>query len=120
MTSTAVPAVVLFGLLGFKAYASDAEKPAVGISDRAADEKTIRAAANEFVKAFNAGDAKAIAAQWSDDAKYTDEMGTSFKAELQSKRNLQGSSKNSPVRLQRCLSMRFISSAPISLPKEGL
>ena len=44
----------------------------------AADEKGIRATADEFVKAFNAGDAKTIGAQWSTDAKYTDESGRQF------------------------------------------
>ena len=39
------------------------------------DEKAIRATADEFVKAFNAGDAKAIGAEWAADAEYTDELG---------------------------------------------
>jgi uncharacterized protein (TIGR02246 family) len=43
-----------------------------------ADEKAIRATADEFVKAFNAADAKAIGAQWATDAQYTDESGQSF------------------------------------------
>ncbi len=43
-----------------------------------ADEKAIRATADEFVKAFNAGDAKTIGAEWSTDAKYTDESGEQF------------------------------------------
>lgn len=44
----------------------------------AADEKAIRATADEFVKAFNSGDAKTIGAEWSTDAKYTDESGHQF------------------------------------------
>ena len=44
----------------------------------AADEKAIRATADAFVKAFNAGDAKAIGALWAPDAEYTDESGQSF------------------------------------------
>jgi uncharacterized protein (TIGR02246 family) len=43
-----------------------------------ADEKAIRATADDFVKAFNAADAKAIGAQWATDAQYTDESGESF------------------------------------------
>src|SRR5262245_22674968 len=44
-------------------------------SARDADEKAFRATADQFVKAFNAGDAKTIGAQWSIDASYTDESG---------------------------------------------
>ena len=40
-----------------------------------ADEKAIRATADDFVKAFNAADAKAIGALWATDAEYTDESG---------------------------------------------
>jgi uncharacterized protein (TIGR02246 family) len=43
-----------------------------------ADEKTIRETAEEFAKAFNKGDAKAIGAMWAPDAEYTDENGVSF------------------------------------------
>ena len=42
------------------------------------DEKAIRATADEFVKAFNAADAKAVGALWAPDAEYTDESGQSF------------------------------------------
>ena len=42
------------------------------------DEKAIRATADEFVKAFNAADVKAIGALWAPDAEYTDESGQSF------------------------------------------
>lgn len=44
----------------------------------AADEQAIRATADEFVKAFNAGDAKTIGQEWADDATYTDESGAEF------------------------------------------
>jgi len=50
-----------------------ASKPASG-----ADEKAIRATADDFVKAFNAGDAKAIGALCAPDAEYIDESGESF------------------------------------------
>ena len=43
-----------------------------------ADEKAIRATADEFVKAFDAGDAKAVGALWATDAEYTDESGQSY------------------------------------------
>jgi len=42
------------------------------------DEKAIRATADEFVKAFDAADTKAIGALWAPDAEYTDESGQSF------------------------------------------
>ncbi len=44
-------------------------------SSTADSEKAIRATADEFVKAFNAGDAKAISSEWAADAEYTDELG---------------------------------------------
>jgi uncharacterized protein (TIGR02246 family) len=47
-------------------------------TSQADDEKAIRATADEFVKAFNAGDAKTIGAEWSTDAEYTDENGQEF------------------------------------------
>ena len=43
-----------------------------------ADEKAIRATADDFVKAFDAGDAKAVGALWATDAEYTDESGRSY------------------------------------------
>ncbi len=43
-----------------------------------ADEKAIRTTADDFVKAFNAADVKAIGALWAPDAEYTDEAGQSF------------------------------------------
>ncbi len=43
-----------------------------------ADEQAIRATAEDFVKAFNAADVKAIGALWAPDAEYTDESDQSF------------------------------------------
>jgi uncharacterized protein (TIGR02246 family) len=43
-----------------------------------ADEKAIRATADDFVKAFNAADAKAVGVLWASDAEYTDESGQSY------------------------------------------
>ncbi len=43
-----------------------------------ADEKAIRATADDFVKAFNAADFKAVGALWATDAEYTDESGQSY------------------------------------------
>ena len=45
--------------------------------DRAADEKAIRATAEDFIKAFNDADAKAVGSVWAEDAEYTDEAGQS-------------------------------------------
>ena len=42
------------------------------------DAKAIRATADQFVKAFNSGDAKTIGAEWSTDSEYTDENGVDF------------------------------------------
>ena len=47
-------------------------------SQHTADEQAIRATADEFVKAFNAADAKAVGALWAPDAEYIDESGQSF------------------------------------------
>ncbi len=58
-----------------KKEAADAKKDA---ASTAAEEKGIRATADEFVKAFNAGDAKTIGAQWADEAEYVDDSGNEF------------------------------------------
>jgi uncharacterized protein (TIGR02246 family) len=42
------------------------------------DEQTLRATAEEFVKAFDSGDAQALGALWTTDADYTDENGKAF------------------------------------------
>jgi uncharacterized protein (TIGR02246 family) len=68
-----------YGLLD-RAQAADpavesAPSPTMG---SAADEKAIRATAEDFIKAFNAADAKAIGALWATDAEYTDESGQAF------------------------------------------
>jgi uncharacterized protein (TIGR02246 family) len=52
-----------------------ASATAVAKPGNEADEKAIRATADEFVKAFNAADAKAVGALWALDAEYTDESG---------------------------------------------
>jgi uncharacterized protein (TIGR02246 family) len=46
--------------------------------EAAADLDAIRAESQEFVAAFNMGDAKAIAALWTEDGDYVDESGRSF------------------------------------------
>src|SRR5438046_2186495 len=54
------------------------EKPkdaAASATDHAADEKTIRANVALFVKAYNAGDAKAVAALFSPDGEIEDKEG---------------------------------------------
>ena len=55
-----------------------AAKAAASGPDRAADEKAIRAAADDFVKACDAADAKAVGALWAPDAEYTDESGQTY------------------------------------------
>lgn len=51
---------------------------ATGAPDLAADEKAIRATAEDYMRAFNAGDPQAVAALWAWDARYTDESGQVF------------------------------------------
>ena len=61
--------------------AADATSAAPATSPKpanAADEKAIRATAEDFLTAFNAGDAKAVGALWASDAEYTDESGKSY------------------------------------------
>lgn len=41
-------------------------------------EQAIRAAAQAYAKAYNAGDARALAALWTEDGDYTDELGANF------------------------------------------
>jgi uncharacterized protein (TIGR02246 family) len=48
-------------------------------SPQSADEKAIRASADEFVAAFNKGDAKGIAVLWTPDCEYVDETGHVFR-----------------------------------------
>jgi uncharacterized protein (TIGR02246 family) len=61
-----------------KAAAQPKTTAAVPKTGNEADEKVIRATAEEFIKAFNAGDAKAAGALWAPDAEYTDESGQSL------------------------------------------
>ena len=61
-----------------KAAAEPSAAPPASNPTKDADEKAIRATADDFVKAFNAADVKAIGALWAADAEYTDEMGQSF------------------------------------------
>jgi uncharacterized protein (TIGR02246 family) len=69
-------ALLACGVVTNRAHAADA--PAAAKDNSAADEKAIRATADEFVKAFNAGDAKMIGAEWATDAEYSDESGQEF------------------------------------------
>ena len=71
---------------------------AVPKSDNEADEKAIRATAEDFVKAFNAADAKAVGALWASDAEYTDESGQSTRVARRSKRNTPTCSKSIAAR----------------------
>ncbi|HKD36947.1 MAG TPA: SgcJ/EcaC family oxidoreductase [Pirellulales bacterium] len=73
-------AIGIVGLvrIGAVPEANAANPPAAAKVSSADDEKSIRATADEFVKAFNAGDAKTIGAEWAADAEYTDEAGQEF------------------------------------------
>jgi uncharacterized protein (TIGR02246 family) len=75
-----VPAAALIAAEGQKpetAPPAAASNPAAAAASHAADDKAIRATADEFGKAFNAADAKALGALWAPDAEYTDESGRS-------------------------------------------
>ena len=48
-------------------------------SSQTAEEKAIRASAEEFLTAFNKGDAKRIGALWTIDCEYVDETGRIFR-----------------------------------------
>ncbi|MGO8688350.1 MAG: YybH family protein [Thermoguttaceae bacterium] len=61
-----------------KPAAAPQASAATGKAAREADEKVIRQSADEFVKACNAADVKAVGALWSDDAEYADELGQSY------------------------------------------
>lgn len=63
-------------LLVAPSHLAAAETPKA--KNAASPEAAVRASADAFVKAFNAGDAKAVAALWAQDAEYTDEAGQSF------------------------------------------
>ena len=64
---------------GFAAESKKAAEKAVPSvqtnSSQVADEKAIRASAEEFVTAFNKGVAKNIGALWTSDCEYVDETG---------------------------------------------
>lgn len=61
-----------------------------------ADEISIRATADAFVKAFNAADAKAIGALWAPDAEYTDESGQSLRGRAAIEKEYADSFKEHP------------------------
>lgn len=48
------------------------------LTDRPEDEKAVRAMAEVFTRAYDAGDAKAVAALYTDDAEFIDEFGDSL------------------------------------------
>ncbi len=73
----------IFPVAGFGAEGEQGtDKKAVSAqiqTPQAADEKAIRASAEEFVTAFNKGDAKRIGALWTTDCEYVDETGRIFR-----------------------------------------
>ncbi len=67
--------LVLTGLCVSEAAAQEPKKAALGPASRSADEKAIREASAAFVRAYNAGDAKAIAGLFTEDAEVVNEEG---------------------------------------------
>jgi uncharacterized protein (TIGR02246 family) len=57
---------------------SPSDKPRAGSRETSEDVAAIRAGSQAFVAAFNQGDAKAIAAFWTEDGDYADESGATF------------------------------------------
>ncbi len=55
-----------------------AEEPVIPETKQDADESAIRASSAAFAKAFNAGDAKAIVARWTEDGIYVSEAGERY------------------------------------------
>jgi uncharacterized protein (TIGR02246 family) len=60
------------------------------------DEAVIRASADEYVKAFNAGDAKAVAATWTEDGQFVDENGRKFQGRDQIEKEFEAIFANEP------------------------
>jgi uncharacterized protein (TIGR02246 family) len=72
--------LILFGLLGADTppqppAKTAAEKPAAVRTSRAEDEKAIRQVVEQFTKAYNAGDAQAVAKLFAPDAEMADDEG---------------------------------------------
>jgi uncharacterized protein (TIGR02246 family) len=63
-----MPVLGLAMIVGFAAHAADAD-----------EEKALQRRAEEFVAAFNSGDARAVAAFWAPDGDYVDKARTTFK-----------------------------------------
>jgi uncharacterized protein (TIGR02246 family) len=74
---TLPPAALLAAGVGYTLLAQDKPKPAGRRPAQTADtaEAGVKKTAEEFCKAFDAGDAKAVAALWTADAEYTDPDG---------------------------------------------
>jgi len=64
---------------GAQAAPLAAQSKALGMTDRPEAEKSIRAVAETFTNAYNAGDAKAVAALFTEDAEMVDENGDRIK-----------------------------------------
>lgn len=62
----------------------------------ASDDQAIRAAGQAYAKAYNAGDAKALAALFTADAEYTDEFGNVFKGRAEIEKLFAGIFASSP------------------------
>jgi uncharacterized protein (TIGR02246 family) len=80
LTLAAVGSVASFAATGGRHVSRPKPQTVGGAAQKAsgADEQAIRASAEAFTKAFNAGDAKAVAALWTPDGEYVDEDGTVY------------------------------------------
>jgi uncharacterized protein (TIGR02246 family) len=70
-------------------------------SDGAADQKAIRAAIESYVKAYNRGDAKAVAAHWGESAEWTSPSGERFQGRQAIEKEMEDLfAKNKGVRIE--------------------
>jgi uncharacterized protein (TIGR02246 family) len=79
-TRTGLALVALAAIVAVGAYVTTGKIPAMA-NEGQADEKESPAKARraEFIAAFNKGDAKAVAAFWTEDATYVDQVGHEYK-----------------------------------------
>jgi uncharacterized protein (TIGR02246 family) len=95
-----------------RAQAADAaaESPAAATPANMADEKAIRATAEEFARAFNATDAKAVGALWAPDAEYVDESGRAVQGRAAIEKEYAGAFQQHPgmIMTVRIESIRFL------------
>lgn len=102
---------LLVALVGAPAHV--AAQPARGSAGKAptAEEQAIRAGTQAYAKAYNAGDAKALAAFWTLDGDYTDEQGSEFRGRAEIEKMFEATFASQPgVKLDvQTESVRFLS-----------